>query len=278
MKKIGFVDYYLSEWHANHYPAWMAEACEQAGLSYKVAYAWAELDVSPVDGVTTEAWCEAYGAERCETLDELCRKSDVIVILAPSDPDRHLVYAETVLSYGKPTYIDKTFAPDLATAEKIFELAKIHGTPFFSTSALRYAEELGACENCRRITVTGGGSSVEEYIVHQAEMVVKKLGVGARQIRAEQIGGQIFFRVCYGDDRGAVMLFAPAMPYTAYMEGDNAKHRAMKSPFFAHLIADILRFFEEGTVSFDVAETLEVMKLREGAIRATEKPCEWVEL
>ena len=278
MKKIGFVDYYLSEWHANHYPAWIAEACEKAGLSYRLAYAWAERSESPLDGVTTEAWCEKYGAERCEILEELCERSDVIVILAPSDPDRHLAYAETVFSYGKPTYVDKTFAPDLATAEKIFALGKAYGTPFFSTSALRYAEELNVCENCRRITVTGGGSLVEEYIVHQAEMVVKKLGIGARWIRAEKMGEQTIFRVRYGDDRGAMMLFAPAMPFEAYMEGDVSKHRAMKSPFFAHLIADMIRFFEEKTVSFDIAETLEVMKIREGAIRSMGKFCEWIEL
>ena len=34
MKKIGFVDYYISEWHANNYPLWIKEACEKAGLDY----------------------------------------------------------------------------------------------------------------------------------------------------------------------------------------------------------------------------------------------------
>ena len=62
MKKIGFVDYYLSEWHANNYPAWIAEAAAKAGADYKLAYAWAELDVSPKDNVTTDEWCANYGA------------------------------------------------------------------------------------------------------------------------------------------------------------------------------------------------------------------------
>ena len=64
MKKIGFVDYYISEWHANNYPKWIAEACERLGVEYKVAYAWAELDVSPVDGLTTDDWCKKFGAEK----------------------------------------------------------------------------------------------------------------------------------------------------------------------------------------------------------------------
>ena len=106
MKKIGFVDYYLSEWHANNYPAWIKEACENAGLDYELAYAWAELDTSILDGVTTDQWCEKFGATKCDTLEELCEKSDVIVILSPSFPEKHLPYAEVVLKYGKRTYID----------------------------------------------------------------------------------------------------------------------------------------------------------------------------
>ena len=57
MKKIGFVDYYLSEWHANNYVGWIKEACSKLGTDYEVAYAWAEINKSPIDGVTSEEWC-----------------------------------------------------------------------------------------------------------------------------------------------------------------------------------------------------------------------------
>ena len=36
MKKIGFVDYYISEWHANNYPGWIKNICEQKGYDYKL--------------------------------------------------------------------------------------------------------------------------------------------------------------------------------------------------------------------------------------------------
>ena len=39
MKTIGFVDFYLSDRHANNYPAWIKQANEKFGLEYKVAYA-----------------------------------------------------------------------------------------------------------------------------------------------------------------------------------------------------------------------------------------------
>ena len=112
MKKIGFVDYYISEWHANNYPIWIKEECEKAGLDYAVAYAWAERDDSSFDGRNTDGWCKDFGAERCGSIDELCEKSDVVLVLAPSNPETHLRFAEKVLPYKKRTYIDKTFAPD----------------------------------------------------------------------------------------------------------------------------------------------------------------------
>ena len=142
MKKIGFVDFYISEWHANNYPAWIAKACEDCGYSYEVAYAWAEEDVSPYDGKSTDEWCHDFGVQRCATITELCDKSDVIIVLAPSNPEKHLAYVSETFKYGKRTYVDKTFAPDLKTSDEMFAIADEFGTPFFTSSALRYATEL----------------------------------------------------------------------------------------------------------------------------------------
>lgn len=283
MKKIGFVDYYLSEWHANNYPAWIAEACARLGVEYRIAYAWAEEFVSPVDGRNTDEWCAQFGAERCETLAELCERSDVIVVLAPSNPETHLRFAEEVLRYGKPTYIDKTFAPDLATAKRIFALGEQYGTPFFSSSALRFATELDAYENCRQIFVTGSGATIEEYIIHMLEMAVKKLGAGAEKIKAERFGAQTLLHVAYGDDRCANLLFARSLPYALYMSDGEPKgarpvYTQVQSKFFDGLIESMLRFFETGEICFDVTETLEVMKLREGAVLAERHMGEWIDL
>ena len=39
MKTIGFIDYYVSEWHANHYPIWIRELASKTGREYTVKYA-----------------------------------------------------------------------------------------------------------------------------------------------------------------------------------------------------------------------------------------------
>jgi predicted dehydrogenase len=246
-----------------------------------VAYAWAELDVSPRDGVTTDQWCRQFGVQRCETLDELCQKSDVILVLAPSEPQTHLRYAEQVLKYGKRTYIDKTFAPDLETARRIFALGEQYNAPFFSTSALRYATELEEYPDCRQIVVTGSGSNLAEYVIHLIEMVVKKLGTGAAAVKAEQIGEQTFLQVRYADDRAASMIYAQRMPYTVYMcdgaiRREKAVYRKVESSFFDGLIERILKFYETGEDDFDGAQTLEVMRLRDGVLRAAEQTDTWL--
>jgi hypothetical protein len=272
MKKIGFVDYFISEWHANNYPAWIERICAEMGVDYKVAYAWAERDVSPVDGVSTAEWCVKFGAEKCETIDELCEKSDVIVILAPSNPETHLRYAEAVLKYGKRTYIDKTFAPDAATAKEIITLGEKYNAPFFSTSALRYATELDSVDAPDSILVTGGGSNLPEYFIHLGEQVVKKMGA-VKSVKATKNGSQWMIKAKTESGKDATMIYGSAMPYNVYMTKDGKESwKSVKSPFFDGLSADMLNFFETGKTSFDTSETLAVSRLRDAVLTATETP------
>ena len=70
MKTVGFIDYFLNEWHANEYPAMIRDYNQKHGTDYQFKYAWAEIDVP--GGVTTKEWCKNYGVEPCATIEELC--------------------------------------------------------------------------------------------------------------------------------------------------------------------------------------------------------------
>ena len=270
MKKIGFIDYYLSEWHANNYPTWMREKIAELGLDLELSYAYAELDVSPLDGVTTDEWCKKFGMEKCGTVEELAEKSDFIVILAPSNPETHLRLAEAALKFGKRTYIDKTFAPDYATAKKIFDIAKEYGAEFFSTSALRYADELASIEVKDECKVSGTGSNFDEYVIHLCEMLVKKIGMGAESIIANEKDGNVELDIAYVDARRAALIFGQGIPFamSSDLSAPLGELTPMASPYFNSLMKDILCFFSGADVSFDTCETLEVMKIREAAIKA----------
>ena len=281
MKTIGFVDYYISEWHANHYPAWIKEASERMGEDFAVRYAWAEEYVSPVDGRNTDEWCQVFGVERCESIEALCEKADYILILAPSNPEKHLAYAEKVLAYGKNTYIDKTFAPDYATAKRIFDIAEEYGTGFFSSSALRYGAELADAVGSKAMLIQGGGSNLPEYIIHQIEMAVKILGDKAVRVRVEKQGtAQYVVTVAFADEKQATLLYAPSYGFSVCVEkeGGETAYIPALSGTFEGLIADILRFYRTGEPSFYPAETLAVMKIREAVIQGTEKLGVWIHL
>lgn len=168
MLKIGFIDYYLDEWHANNYPAWIKE---QSGGEMEVAYAYGHID-SPIGGMTTNAWCEKYGIQRCATIEELIEKSDRLIVLSPDNCEMHEELCRLPMSSGKLTYVDKTFAPDYPAAKRIFDAAQQGGTPCYSTSALRFAEEYadvdpaGVCAvNC------WGPSGFETYSIPSARAV-----------------------------------------------------------------------------------------------------------
>ena len=277
--KIGFIDFFIDEWHANNYPGMIDEYNKAHGTDHKVAYAWAETE--PAGHLSTTEWCEKFGVKKCETIEELCEKADQVIVLAPSDPDKHLGYAEKVFATGTSPYIDKTFAPDCPTAKRIFDLADKHNVKFFSSSALRYADELaGFNGDARAISFTGGGSNIAEYIIHQIEMAVKCLGIGAENVVCESIADEVCARVCCKDGKRASFLYAPDMPFTAIVadRDGNSSYRAINSQYFVNLIADIFRFFETGETSFATEETLEVMRIRDAVLAAKDHPGETVRI
>ena len=280
MKKIGFVDYYLSEWHANEYPAWIKAANESLGLDFELAYAWAEEEISPIDKISTDKWCEKFGATKCNTIDELCEKSDYIIVLAPSNPEKHLEYAKKVLPYKKPTYIDKTFVQNIDEANEIFEIAKANDTKFFSTSALRFADELKDFTNPDNIIITGGGGNFHEYMIHTIEMAVILLNSRAAKVKVEKLANERICRISTQDNKQAAIIYAPSYGFIAsgINEGGRSITRPIKSEFFVTLIKNILAFFNSNTLPFDSNQTLEVIRVRDALIKAEEFENEWIEV
>lgn len=272
MKSIGFVDYYLNEWHANNYVGWIRETSEKLGYDFDVKYAWAELDCDPKGEMSSDEWCNKYKVTKCASIDEISEKSDYIIILAPSNPETHLRYADSVLKYGKNTYIDKTFAPDFDTARKIFDIAEKYDTKFFSSSALRYASELDEAKGALSFATVGCGSNFEEYIIHQAEMLIKILGCDVSGVHSEARSDGIFaIDVKFDSGKSGAMLFDPKSSYaiSAMLPSCTSVEKRIDSKLiFLSLIKDILRFFNDGTVSFNLNETLSVIKLRELAIKS----------
>lgn len=278
MKSIGFIDYYISEWHANNYPQWIKEACDRLGLSYEVKYAYSKIDKSISDGRSTDEWCKLFNVTKCNSAKEICEKSDNIFILAPSNPEMHLPLAKEIFPHAKNKriYIDKTFAPNLKEAEEIYCLAEKYNISFFSTSALRYAEEIENANCVNKLEVYGGGGNFAEYIIHQVEILIKIMGIDISSAKVTNNENVDQCEIKFNDGRIGYLSYYPQ--YDFAIKIDDKELKKIQSNFFELLIEKILVFFETGEIDFSKDQTIAAMALREALIKSKENNGLLVEL
>ena len=277
MKKLGFIDLFIDEWHANNYPAWIKTA--RRGTEFELAYAW---EKAPQNGRPLEKWCADFGVTPLKSMEEVVEKSDAVFVLAPSNPEVHRELAEIQLKSGKPVFVDKPFAPSKADAEAMFELAAKHNTPLMSSSALRFSTELDAYRNKPGTTymeTTGGGRSFWEYSIHQIEMIVSVLGTGAKRIMQCGANDVEHMVIQYEDDRRASVTYTPNAPFTTRLvhEGKMIVNPQC-SDFFPILLSEILDFFATGKSPIDTAQTIEIAALVAAGIKALEAKNVWHDL
>lgn len=277
MKKLGFIDLFIDEWHANNYPAWIKTA--RRGTEFELAYAW---EKAPQNGRPLEKWCADFGVTPLKSMEEVVEKSDAVFVLAPSNPEVHRELAEIPLKSGKPVFVDKPFAPSKADAEAMFELAAKHNTPLMSSSALRFSTELDAYRNKPGTTymeTTGGGRSFWEYSIHQIEMIVSVLGTGAKRIMQCGANDVEHMVIQYEDDRRASVTYTPNAPFTTRLvhEGKMIVNPQC-SDFFPILLSEILDFFTTGKSPIDTAQTIEIAALVAAGIKALEAKNVWHDL
>jgi len=271
MKKIGIIDYFIDEFHSNEYLGLFEKANKELGLDYQIMYAYA--DVNKEGRLTTDEWCQKNHVTRCFSIEELCEKSDKLLILAPANPETHLEYAKKALRYGKDAYIDKTFAPDLETAKAIFSVAAENGVKIFSSSALRYTKELEEMNGADSLIVTGGGRSLEEYIIHQIEMAVKLLGTNARSVQVHHHKNQTSIAVDFSGKTAVLNYSNSSCGFSVDAGfGDKASclyRKCEDQEYFYGLAKSILTFYESEKIPFDNRETLCVIAIRDAILKGT---------
>ena len=282
MKKIGIIDHYLDNWHANHLPEWLEN--ETHG-EYKICYAWGSYSPNDGDmppgreaGRSSATWCRAYGVELCDGPADVVAKSDVIMVLAPNTPQQHIELSKDALASGKRTYIDKTFATDVEMAKKIFAMAEAGNTPMFSTSALRFSTELRDVprEGIRTIQSRGGGV-YQIYAIHQLEMIVVLMGTAAKRVMAIGTEESPQLIVEFEGGRWASWGhfncdFGMAIGY----DGGNKLVVPKFSDYFPNFVHELIDFFETGALKAQKAETMAVIGIREAGLKALQNPGTWV--
>lgn len=280
MKKIGFIDHYIDEWHANNYPTWIRES--RFADEFTVSLAWEET--TPEGRIPLAEWCARENVGRANSLEQVVEECDCLVVLSPDNAERHEDLADLPLRSGKPVYIDKPIAPTLAAARRLFEKAKAHGTPMMSCSALRFGSQIEEALNgplangAARYVATEGPGVFHIYAIHQIEMLVMALGTGATHVlqNGDDLAKQMLIR--YPDDRRASVTLAPALDFRLYAATgpDAGLTLSGMGDFFPRFIDGMLEFFQTGVPKVNPRETLEIAALIEAGQAALDSPDEWV--
>lgn len=279
MKKIGFIDYYIDEWHANNYPEFFRKTSR--GGEFEVALAWEEC--TPEGKRSLEQWCRELKVGKAGSMEEVIEQCDCLIVLSPDNAERHEDLADLPLRSGKPVYVDKTFAPTRAAAERMFAKAEKHGTPLMSSSALRYGSAL---QKAVKETLAGKGvhfvstlgpGSFGNYSVHQLEMLVMALGVGAQRVM--QCGNEYagLLLIDYADGRRGLVQQIPDQPFRISCQHGLSGGLIIDQmdDFFPGLMEAILEFFLTGLSPISPEETIEIMALYEAGVNALKAPDRW---
>ena len=263
MKRIGLVDYKLENFHANVYLKAFRNELKSRGWSVGGAYAMEEAE--------GKAWAKKNDVPWFDSPAALSDQVDGFMILAPANPELHLELCEAILPFGKPTYVDKTFAPDLPTAKKIFALADQHQTAIQTASALRYTNvqaqvrQAGGSAAVKHMIAWGGGSSFDEYAIHPVEMLISCMGPDARALMRRGSGeyAQLLIDFAGGRTGVANVYTRGETPFAASVttERETKLLHVDSSKIFVDLAAAVLDLFESGKPGVDRGESLMIRRI-----------------
>ena len=261
-KRIGFVDNSLENFHSNTYLKLLREDLKDRGFTVTGGIGLKEAE--------SKAWAEANGVPYFSKMKALDEVVDHYIVLAPSDPEVHLKLCKMVFPFGKPTYVDKTFAPDLKTARKIFALADKHKVPMQTTSALRYTnvqdyvQEVGSKE-VKHMVTWGGGSSFGEYAIHPVELAISCMGPKVRRLMRQGKGDHAQLLLWFSGARTAVInvYTNQSTPYAASVTTKKATQliQVESAKIFLNTAAAILDMFESGKPNISRKESLMIRRI-----------------
>ncbi|MBI4625422.1 MAG: Gfo/Idh/MocA family oxidoreductase [Verrucomicrobia bacterium] len=218
------------------------------------------------------------GVEIVASIPALLQKVDV-VFLESVDGRIHLQEAIPVILAGKPLFIDKPVAGSLADAIAIFDLAKKHNVPCFSSSSLRYDPGVrGLLKNETLGTIMGamtwGPCSYQAgipdmffYGIHGIEPLFVLMGPGCETVtRIQTKDTDLVAGVWKGGRIGAYRgIRGSKAEFGAMAFGSKAIVPAARGGVYESLGNEIGRFFKTGKPPVTAEETLEIFAFMEAA-------------
>jgi predicted dehydrogenase len=218
------------------------------------------------------------GVEIVQTIPELLAKVDV-VLLESVDGRIHLEEARQVIQAGKPLFIDKPLAGSLADAIAIYELAKQHDVPCFSSSSLRFGPSVQALLNNEELgkiagAVTWGSCSYQSgtpdmffYGIHGIELLYTLMGPGCESLTRTHTRDTDVITGTWHDGRVGTYrgIRKHHAKFGATVFGTSAITTIQSDGGYQDLCKQIGRFFKTHVPPVSAEETLELFVFMEAA-------------
>ncbi len=234
-----------------------------------------ESSYSRIPGYTIEM--EALGVKIVNSIEDLLDMVDV-VMLETNDGRLHLEQALPVIQAGKTMFIDKPMTASLSDAMIIFEKAKAHDVPVFSSSSLRYLENAQKAANGEIGKIIGASTfspcTLEPthpdlfwYGIHGVEILFTVMGTGCRQVSRIHNEGTDIVTGIWED--GRIGTFRGTRTgkhdYGGIAFGETGNLNLGPYGGYKPLLIEIVKFFETGSVPVSSKETLEILAFMEAA-------------
>jgi len=224
------------------------------------------------------AQLRGMGVEIVPTIPALLEKVDV-VLLESVDGRIHLQEALPVIKAGKPLFIDKPVAGSLADALAIFDLARKHQVPCFSSSSLRFGggvQELRTNAALGEIVgaITWGPCSYQEgtpdmffYGIHGIEALFTLMGAGCETVSRVQVKDADVLTGVWQDGRVGTYrgLKRDKEAFGAVAFGTKGIAPATRSDNYEELCQAIGKFFKTRQPPVSAEETIEIFVFMEAA-------------
>jgi hypothetical protein len=246
-----------------------------------------EASRSRIDKFTAEVR-DRWHVELVDSIEALVQQVDA-VLLTSVDGRVHLEQARPVIEAGKPLFIDKPFTAGVRDAVEIARLAREREAPVFSSSSLRFADDVQAIKKDPRLgqvlgAMTWGPAELEPhhpdlfwYGIHAVEMLYTYMGPGCERLTRTSTEGADVVVGQWKDgrigvvrgERGGSYAFGQAVfgPKTVLTEPDPAAMSAIppKRSSYYGLMREIVQFFRTRNAPVPLDETIEIMAFMEAA-------------
>ena len=165
----------------------------------------------------------------------------------------------------------------------LVKLAEENNTPFFSSSALRFSDELTTLgrENIAFINSRGPGD-FDTYAIHQIEPITMLMGAEATRVMAVGAGMHQTVVIAFKGGRSAVMSHygwsgVDFNMTVSYADGSTTVVPALSNSF-PNFIKAMCDFFRTGEIKAAHEDTVAIMGIIEAGNKAIANPGVWIEV